>query len=114
MGRRRAGKFVRLRLPRQGLGGGDAHPVPRRSPLASGALVTMGKSRSALRAEGCFGPGSPATPSLRARTLCPPLPLPDQIPPTRVAAGTAGLGWGLGRDLGPLPSTLLSAQKKVT
>ena len=72
----------------------------------------MGKSRSALRAEGCFGPESPATPSLRARTLCLPLPLPDQIPPTRVAAGTAGLGWGLGRDLGPLPSTLLSAQKK--
>lgn len=60
-----AGRKVCPAAPAEaGTRGGDARPVPQRPQLSSGALVAMGKSRSALRAEGRCGQGSPATLSL--------------------------------------------------
>lgn len=56
--------------------------------------------------------GAPEIPSMRAPSAPCFTPGPDTAYPGG-EPGKPGLGWGLGRDLGALPSTLLSAQKKV-
>lgn len=82
-------------------------PAPAAPAARLGVLLTMGKSRSDA-ARGVV----PAIPSMPS----PSAPCCTAEPDTAHSGGEPGnqafLGWGLGRDLGPLPSMFPSAQKR--
>lgn len=99
------GGLESLSRGRGGDSAGDARPGPQRPQYASVSRSPWVSCHGALPA------GGPATPSSRA----PSAPCCTPRPDTAHAGGepgTPGLGWGLGRDLGSLPSLPLSAPQQ--